>query len=168
MRSLAPNDNKLVREFAMKNDQKDEFFHSSSYGTAQNAGNIGTASTGMTMDERQAIEEKRKFVQKYNNSKIFESTYGLRHAKKYIPRTEGGENALFDMTAERTSNRTNVSGDADGNVRTGFGRSAGEIGGRPGERTGNSYTPYSTGSSSAPSRPSPAAGFSANIKPSFK
>ena len=167
MQNLAPSDNKLVREFAMKNDKKDEFFHSSSYGSAQNSGSIGTASTGMTMAERKAIEEKRKFVQKYNNSKIFESTYGLRHAKKYVPRTEGGKNALFDANVEHTANRTNVTGDANGNVRTSYGRSAGEIGGKPGERMGNSYTPFSTGAST-PAKPSPAAGFSAGIKPSFK
>ena len=168
MRSLAPSDNKLVREFATKNAKKDEFFHSSSYGTAQNAGNIGTASTGLTMEERKAIEAKRKFVQKYNNSKIFSSTFGIRHAKKFVPRTEGGENALYDQTIERTANRTNTSGDADGNVRQSYGRSAGEIGGKPGEKSGNSYTPFGTSSSPAPSKPSPAAGFSANIKPKFR
>ena len=175
MQNLASKDNKLVREFAMKNDKKDEFFHSSSYGSAQNSGNIGTASVGMTMEERKAIEEKRKFVQKYNNSKIFESTLGLRHAKKFTPRTEGGANALFDSTAERTGTRVNTSGDAEGNVRTGYGRTSsdGVVGigggsGKPGERSGGGYVPFKTGGSSAPSRPSAAAGFSANIKPSFK
>ena len=173
MQNLAPTDNKLVREFAMKNDKKEEMFHSSSYGMAQNADNIGTASTGLTMAERQAIEEKRKFVQKYNNSKIFESTYSLRHAKKYVPRTEGGENALFDST--RTHNREDVTGDANGNVRTGFGRTTSDdvvgIGGgagKPNERTaGSGFTPFKTGGS-APSGPSSAPRFSANIKPSFK
>lgn len=176
MQVLAPKDNKLAREFAMKNDKKDEFFHSSSYGSAQNAGNIGTASVSMTMEERKAIEAKRKFVQKYNNSKIFESTLGLRHAKKFTPRTEGGTNALFDSNAERTAVRTNTSGDAEGNIRTSFGRTSSDdivgIGGnagKPGERSGGSgYTPFKTGGGSAPSRPSAAAGFSANIKPSFK
>ena len=174
MQNLASKDNKLVREFAMKNDKKEEFFHSSSYGTAQNAGNIGTASVGMTMEERKAIEAKRKFVQKYNNSKIFESTLGLRHAKKFTPRTEGGQNALFDSNAEHFAGRTNTSGDAEGNVRTSFGRTSGDdvvgIGGatgKPGERSGG-YVPYKTGGGSAPSRPSAAAGFSANIKPNFK
>ena len=167
MRSLAPNDNKLVRNFVTRNDKKDDFFHSSSYGTAQNSGSIGTASTGMTMAERQAIEEKRKYVQKYNNSKIFESTFGLRHARKYTPRTEGGENALFNISTERDATRTNVVGDADGNVRTSFGRSAGDIGGKPGEHNGNSYTPFKTGGS-APSKPSTGPNFSAGIKPSFK
>ena len=72
MRELVDDKNKLVREFAMKHDEKKDFFHSSAYGTAQNEGNIGSASTGLTMDERKAIEEKRKFVKKYNNSKIFD------------------------------------------------------------------------------------------------
>ena len=173
MQNLASKDNKLVREFAMKNDKKDEFFHSSSYGSAQNAGGIGTAAVGMTMEERKAIEAKRKFVQKYNNSKIFESTLGLRHAKKFTPRTEGGANSLFDSNAERTANRVNTTGDAEGNVRTSYGRTSGDtvgIGGmtgKPGERTGGSgYTPFKTGgpASSRPTSPN----FSAGIKPSFK
>ena len=170
--NLAPSDNKLVREFAMKNDKKDEFFHSTSYASAQNEGNIGVASTGLTMAERQAIEEKRKFVKKYNNSKIFESTFGLRHAKKYTPRTEGGQNALFDA---RSHNRENVVGDANGNVRQSFGRSTGEVRSAGDISAGGSvrsagqssgYTPYKTGPS-APSRPSTPS-FSAGIKPSFK
>lgn len=181
MRELVDDKNKLVREFTLKNDKKDEYFHSTTYASAQNGGNIGTSSTGLTMDERKAIEEKRKFVKKYNNSKIFESTYSLRHAKKYVPRTEGGENALFDSRA----GRTNESGDASGNVKQYYGRSAGSgpsqesiaevvgigggLRGKPGERMGGSgYTPFKTGGTPAPSRPSPAASFSPNIKPSFK
>jgi hypothetical protein len=174
MRQLVDDKNKLARKFAMKNDKKDEFFHSSAYGSSQNEGSIGTASTGLTMAERKAIEEKRKFVQKYNNSKIFESTYNLRHAKKFIPRTEGGENALFD---NRQHNRENVFGDASGNVRTSYGRTPGSgdnnaigiggMAGKPGERTGGGYTPYKTSSAPAPSRPS-GPSFSAGIKPSFK
>ena len=135
MQNLAPSDNKLVRNFAMKNDKKEEFFHSSGYGEAQNGGNIGTASTGLTMEERKAIEEKRKFVQKYNNSKIFSSTFNLRHAQKYTPRTEGGANSLINT---RSHNRTDATGDANGNVRTSYGRTSGT------EAQGNTYTPYKT------------------------
>ena len=169
MRQLVDDKNKLVREFAMKHDEKKDFFHSSAYGTTQNEGNIGTASTGLTMDERKAIEEKRKFIQKYNNSKIFESTYSLRHAKKYVPRTEGGEKALFD---NRQHNRENVTGDANGNVRVSYGRSTGDskivgIGGSNGSSGSNGYVPFKTGPS-VPSRSSAASGFSAGIKPNFK
>ena len=174
MRQLVDDKNKLAREFAMKNDKKDEFFHSSAYGSSQNEGNIGTASTGLTMEERKAIEEQRKFVKKYNNSKIFESTFNLRHAKKFVPRTEGGENALFD---NRQHNRENVIGDANGNVRTSYGRTAGSgdanaigiggMAGKPGERKVGGFTPYKTGGGSAPARPS-GPSFSAGIKPSFK
>lgn len=130
-----PKDNKLVRTFVMKKDKKEEFFHTSGYADAQNAEHIGTASTGLTMEERKAIEDKRKFVQKYNNSKIFSSTFAIRHAKKYTPRTEGGANAIFG----ESHNRMNSEGDANGNVRIGFGRtsggsvnSIGEIGGASG------------------------------------
>ena len=115
------DDNKLQRKFDVEKAEKSEIFHSNGAAEAQNKG-IGTASVGLTMAERKAIEEKRKFVQKYNNSKIFSSTYGLRHAKKYVPRTEGGANALFDSGS---SLKQNVDGDAHGNVRGSFGRSEG-------------------------------------------
>ncbi len=170
MNSMYPNDNKLVREFAMKNDKKDEFFHSSSYGSAQNEGNIGTASTGLTMAERDAIESKRKFVQKYNESSLVGEIFSLRHAKSYNP------DATEAASAQIPHNRENTEGDASGNVRTSFGRSTGkddsvvEIGGRgmrkPGERSG--YTPFRSGSTPAPSAPSPASRFTPSFKPNFK
>ena len=166
MRELVDDKNKLVREFTLKNDKKDEYFHSTTYASAQNGGNIGTSSTGLTMDERKAIEEKRKFVKKYNNSKIFESTYSLRHAKKYVPRTEGGENALFDSRAGY--GRSAGSGPSQESVAEVVGIGGG-LRGKPGERMGGSgYTPFKTGGASAPSRPSPAASFGSSIKPSFK
>ena len=171
MNSMYPNDNKLVRSFAMKNDEKSEFFHSSTYGTTQNGENIGTASTGLTMEERDAIEAKRKFVQKYNESSLVGETFSLRHAKAYNPE------AVEAAPAQIPHNRENTEGDANGNVRTGFGRSTGKednvigIGGRgtrkPGE--GSGYTPFKSGSApAAPSRPSPAAGFTPSFKPNFK
>lgn len=170
MRELVDDKNKLIREFATKNDKKDEFFHSTTYASAQNAGNIGTSSTGLTMEERKAIEEKRKFVKKYNNSKIFESTYSLRHAKKYVPRTEGGENALFDARAEHAYGRSAGSGPDAERLAEVVGIGGGIKGSKPGERTGGSgYTPFKTGGGApVPSRPSPAAGFGPSIKPNFK
>ncbi len=120
MRSLTPQDNRLARKFTMKNNQKDEYFHSSSYGSAQNSGNIGTASVGLTMEERKAIESKRQFVAKYNESNLFESTFSVRHAKKFDP------NATANVPQSSIPhNRENTMGDADGNVRTSFGRTAG-------------------------------------------
>ena len=158
MNTINPSDNKIVRDFAMKNDKKEEFFHTSGYAEAQNGANIGTASTGLTMAERKAIEEKRKFVSKYNDSKMFAETLSLRHAKKYDP------NTAAPATYAASHNRTDVVGDAHGNVRTSYGRTAG----KPGETMGNSYVPYKTGSSSGPSKPG---GITPSIRPkpiSFK
>ena len=64
MNQQSLNNNKIARNFTIKEDQRDDFFHSSGYGAAQNSGNIGTASTGLTMSERKNIEEKRQFVKK--------------------------------------------------------------------------------------------------------
>ena len=147
----------LQHSLKRTNDKKDDFFHSTSYGSAQNEGNIGTASTGLTMAEREAIDAKRKFVQKYNESSLVGETFSLRHAKAYNPDAE------VAAPAPIKHNRTNVEGDANGNVRTGFGRISDNdnnvigIGGRgakkPGERSG--YTPFKSGSApSAPARPS--------------
>ena len=65
MNSLSPNNNKIARNFTIKADQRNDFFHSSGYGATQNSGNIGTASSGLSMADRKALEEKRQFVQKY-------------------------------------------------------------------------------------------------------
>ena len=171
MNSMYPNDNKLVRGFAMKNDEKSEFFHSSTYGTTQNGENIGTASTGLTMEEREAIEAKRKFVQKYNESSLVGDTFSLRHAKAYNP--EAAEAAPLQIA----HNRENSEGDASGNVRKSFGRTTGKednaigIGGSRGTRKpgeGSGYTPFKSGAASAPSAPSSASRFAPSIKPTFK
>ena len=112
-------DNKFLRDFDVEKAEKSEIFHSNGAAKVGNKG-LGTMSVELTMAERKAIEEKRKLVQKYNNSKIFSSTWGLRHAKKYVPRTEGGANALYGSNLSK-----NEEGDASGNVRTNYGRTPG-------------------------------------------
>jgi hypothetical protein len=147
MRELSNDDTKLVRSFAMKDDKKEDFFHSSSYATAQNGQNIGTASVGLTMEERKAIEEKRKFVQNYNESNLVGKTYSLRHSKQYVPPKNDGPRVTGGAP-----NRGNVVG----------------IGGKNGDLGGNHYSPFKTGSSPAPSAPSAASRFMSGINPSFK
>ena len=112
MNSLSPNNNKIARNFTIKADQRNDFFHSSGYGATQNSGNIGTASSGLSMAERKALEEKRQFVQKYGNSKLVGSTLNLRHSQSYDPASTNSASASADFSA--TSSSSNTVGSATG------------------------------------------------------
>ena len=112
MNSLSLNNNKIARNFTMKADQRNDFFHSSGYGATQNSGNIGTASSGLSMAERKALEEKRQFVQKYGNSKLVGSTLNLRHSQAYDPASANSAPASANFSA--TSSSPNATSSATG------------------------------------------------------
>ena len=150
---------KILRDYVMKNDKKSEIFHSSGYAEAQNGDNIGTASTGLSMAERKALEEKRQFVSKYNQSGMLSEAFSNRKmAKRFDPNVNKTGSNSFNHSAGIKNNTT---GDASGNIRTGFGRS--ETARGIGETSG--YSPVKTGGSSTPSRPSGAMG--PTFKPKF-
>ena len=197
MNSLSPNNNKIARNFTIKADQRNDFFHSSGYGATQNSGNIGTASSGLSMAERRALEEKRQFVQKYGNSKLVGSTLNLRHSQSYDPTSANSAPTSANFSA--TSSSSNAAGSATGaTIKTTAGTPVG-IGGSGSATsvgstnnavgigsTSNGYSPYRTGGGNAQttstrgfgarlnpaaaSRPvsSPARSFTPNIKPTFK
>lgn len=197
MNSLSPNNNKIARNFTIKADQRNDFFHSSGYGATQNSGNIGTASSGLSMAERKALEEKRQFVQKYGNSKLVGSTLNLRHSQSYDPASTNSASASADFSA--TSSSSNTVGSATGaTIKTAAGTPAGVGGSVPAASVGstnnaigigganNGYSPYRTGGGNAQttstrgfgarlnpaavSRPvsNPTRSFTPNIKPTFK
>lgn len=64
------NDQSLARSFSVRDEDRDDFFHSSGYAGAQNEGRIGAASRGMTVEERQELSENRKFVRGYENASL--------------------------------------------------------------------------------------------------
>ena len=167
MNQQSLNNNKIARNFTIKEDQRDDFFHSSGYGAAQNSGNIGTASTGLTMSERKNIEEKRQFVKKYNNSQIFSSTLNLRHSKPYVPANSSSSsnsnyaNTGGGYTATTSSSAAAPSANTRSNTRD-FAGSGNGIG------SSNSFTPYRTGGSATAGVPRPSRSFTPNIKPNFK
>lgn len=197
MNLLSSNNNKIARNFTIKADQRNDFFHSSGYGATQNSGNIGTASSGLSMAERKALEEKRQFVQKYGNSKLVGSTLNLRHSQSYDPASANSAPASANFST--TSSSPNATSSATGAaVKTTAGTPAGVgssvsatsvgsannavgIGG-----ANNGYSPYRTGGGNAQTtstrgfgarlnpaaapRPvsSPARSFTPNIKPTFK
>lgn len=197
MNSLSPNNNKIARNFTIKADQRNDFFHSSGYGATQNSGNIGTASSGLSMAERKALEEKRQFVQKYGNSKLVGSTLNLRHSQSYDPASANSTTASANFST--TSSSPNATSSATGAAaKTTAGTPAGVDGSGSATSVGgannavgigsanNGYSPYRTGGGNAQTnsargfgtrlnpaatpRPasSPARSFTPNIKPTFK
>lgn len=68
--NFAMNDQSLARSFSVRDEDRDDFFHSSGYAGAQNEGRIGAASRGMTVEERQELSENRKFVRGYENASL--------------------------------------------------------------------------------------------------
>ena len=197
MNSLSPNNNKIARNFTIKADQRNDFFHSSGYGATQNSGNIGTASSGLSMAERKALEEKRQFVQKYGNSKLVGSTLNLRHSQSYDPASANSAPASANFST--TSSSSNAAGSATGaTIKTTAGTPVGIGGSGSATSVGgannavgigsanNGYSPYRTGGGNAQttstrgfgarlnpaavSRPvsNPTRSFTPNIKPTFK
>ena len=153
--------NKILRDYVMKDDKKSEIFHSSGYAEAQSGEKIGTASSGLSMAKRKALEEKRQFVQKYNNSGMLSESFSNRKmTKRFNPEVnKTGSNSFNNSVGIRND----VSGDAAGNTRISFGRSDGnspevkKLGGTDG------YTPFKTGNTGSVS--SRSAGM---MGPSFK
>lgn len=167
MQNNASSD-KILRDYVMKDDKKSEIFHSSGYAEAQNGANIGTASTGLSMAERKALEEKRQFVAKYNHSGMFSETFSNRKAKKFDPNVNRtGSNSYNNRDDRADRVRSNTTGDASGNVRTSYGRSERMPGSGSGVKQigeAGGYTPIKTGGGSNSARP---AGFTPSIKPKF-
>ncbi len=81
-----------VIKYVMKDDRKEDIFHSSAYGVSQNGSNMGTAST-VSFSARQALTpSNRQFVRGFNESKIATSVQsGMPRAKAYTPpvKTQG-------------------------------------------------------------------------------
>ena len=67
---FALNDQELARSFSLRDDNPEEFFHSSGYAEGQNSSKIGTASFGKTVAERQNLNENRRFVRGYENASL--------------------------------------------------------------------------------------------------
>lgn len=85
-------------------DKKEDIFHSSVYGRAQNGGSLGSASSE-SFKERMRIDKNRQVVHGYGESQVANSMYGNGpRAKKYTPteaKTTG--KTPTSRTASRTS-----------------------------------------------------------------
>lgn len=71
-------------KYVMK-EKKEDIFHSSAYGKAQNGGTMGAASVE-SFEERMKVDKNRQIVRGYNDSRVANGMYanGPR-AKQYVP-----------------------------------------------------------------------------------
>ena len=73
---------KIITNHIFRHDKKADILHSSGYARAQSGDNIGAAS-GTSFNVRRGIEEHRKFIKGYRNSKIMNDFYGVERAKYF-------------------------------------------------------------------------------------
>ena len=105
---FALNDQELARSFSLRDDKREEFFHSSGYADAQNSGKIGAASFGKTVAERQDLNENRRFVRGYENASLNsqiaitrERTRGMFERERTNAGGMGGEGAAGDLSGRQ-------------------------------------------------------------------
>lgn len=92
--NFAMNDQSLARSFSVRDEDRDDFFHSSGYAGAQNEGRIGAASRGMTVEKRQELSENRKFIRGYENASLAAQVASARERNiSMFERGRGAENS---------------------------------------------------------------------------
>ena len=124
--NFAMNDQSLARSFSVRDEDRDNFFHSSGYAETQNEGRIGAASRGMTVEERQELSENRKFVRGYENASLAAQVASARERRR------GAENG---------ENGSSVGGNSAGSISDlgsprGMNGASGLSGGNAGSETG--------------------------------
>lgn len=69
-------------------DEKEDIFHSSAYGKAQNGGSMGSASS-VSFTDRMKINQSRRVVKGYGDSRLASQGIGNGpRAKQYTPPAE--------------------------------------------------------------------------------
>lgn len=131
--NFAMNDQSLARSFSVRDEDRDNFFHSSGYAETQNEGRIGAASRGMTVEERQELSENRKFVRGYENASLAAQVASAR--ERNISMFERGRGA------ENGENGSSVGGNSAGSISDlgsprGMSGANGLSGGNAGSETG--------------------------------
>lgn len=131
--NFAMNDQSLARSFSVRDEDRDDFFHSSGYAETQNEGRIGAASRGMTVEERQELSENRKFVRGYENASLAAQVASTR--ERNISMFERGRGA------ENSENGFSAGGNSAGSISDlgsprGMNGASGLSGGNAGSETG--------------------------------
>ena len=131
--NFAMNDQSLARSFSVRDEDRDDFFHSSGYAGAQNEGRIGAASRGMTVEERQELSENRKFVRGYENASLAAQVASARERNiSMFERGRGAENGGNGFSAGGNS----AGSISDTGSPRGMSGASGLSGGNAGSETG--------------------------------
>lgn len=137
--NFAMNDQSLARSFSVRDEDRDDFFHSSGYAGAQNEGRIGAASRGMTVEERQELSENRKFVRGYENASLAAQVASARERNiSMFERGRGAENSGNGFSAGGNS----AGGISDPGSPRGMSGASGLSGGNAGSETGAAQGGY--------------------------
>ena len=101
---------KILRDYVMKNDDKSEIFHTSGYAQAQSGANLGAAGGGDTASfaKRQALDAERQLVKNYRDTSLMQGA----HNKDYKAKVYTGES-------------TRGYGRINGEAKKGYGRNEG-------------------------------------------
>lgn len=133
------NDQSLARSFSVRDEDRDDFFHSSGYAETQNEGRIGAASRGMTVEERQELSENRKFVRGYENASLAAQVASARERNiSMFERGRGAENSGNGFSAGGNS----ASGISDPSSPRGMSGASSLSGGNAGSETGAAQGGY--------------------------
>ena len=112
---------KIVRDYAMKDDNKSEIFHSSGIAAAGSGEQIGAGTEGAAdLATRQALEAQRQFAGKYRETTLGQSLNPTRRAKVY-----SGELKRNFGRKEGSGPEHQGYGRVNGPVKHGYGRSEG-------------------------------------------
>ncbi|MBB1549664.1 hypothetical protein HG449_002230 [Candidatus Saccharibacteria bacterium] len=131
--NFAMNDQSLARSFSVRDEDRDDFFHSSGYAETQNEGRIGAASRGMTVEERQELSENRKFVRGYENASLAAQVASARERNiSMFERGRGAENGGNGFSAGGNS----AGSISDPGSPRGMSGTSGLSGGNAGSETG--------------------------------
>lgn len=107
--NFAMNDQSLSRSFSVRENERDEFFHSSTYAGAQNAGRIGAAANGKSVVERQNLDENRQFVRGYENASLASQiTAGRERARSNFERERSSSLSQIQNPENATANETSA------------------------------------------------------------
>ena len=131
------NDQSLARSFSVRDEDRDDFFHSSGYAGAQNEGRIGAASRGMTVEERQELSENRKFIRGYENASLAAQVASARERNiSMFERGRGVENSGNGFSAGGNS-AGGISGTGNPRDVSGAPRGVNETSGLSGRNAGS-------------------------------
>lgn len=135
--NFAMNDQSLARSFSVRDEDRDDFFHSSGYAETQNEGRIGAASRGMTVEERQELSENRKFVRGYENASLAAQVASARERNiSMFERGRGAENGGNGFSAGGNSAGSISDPGSPRGVSGASGLSGGNAGGETGVAQG--------------------------------